>query len=252
MTFTELITQSLQDSRVMLVPGQTAPAEYITQGQVSLNGIFDQWTGNGTFCWSTEIQEFVLTQPYPSVGYYTLGPTGDFVGNRPSGGGPGKGITNAGIRLAGQPNAQPLGLFLFDDDQWSIVNSSIQCSVPWGLYNDGGFYDEGNCRLYFYAYPSEANTLQLFSNNQISQVTNLASTFRMAPGYQLAVRYTLAEDLCIAFGKPAGRDLERKARAARTVLAINNARVPLVQNETAGLNPNYKGYGYNYQNRSFV
>lgn len=250
MTFDQLITQALQDAGVMAVPGQTPPAEYTTQGQFGLNAIFDAWCGQTAFCWSQIIQTFQMTLPYPSVGYYTLGPSGaDFTGVRPSGSGFGNGINNASIILENQSPQFPLGLYLMDSDQYAVVSPGLTgMNIPWGLYNDGSF---PNTRLYLVGFPTQANYLQLFSNVQIAQVTNLAATFSMAPGYQLAVQKTLAEQLCVTFGKPISKDLAKQGREARGVIESNNAKTPLLSSDAAGLNPNYKGSGYLYQNRSF-
>ena len=101
-----------------------------------------------------------------------------------------------------------------------------------------GFYDQnfptGN--IYLWPYPTAGSELHLQLPDIIEQFVDLYTNFTMIPGYQLALEYTLAEEL-----SPGIKELPlivmKKAMLARKAIRRTNVDVPTLNTGVASSSP---------------
>jgi hypothetical protein len=200
-------------------------------GLGKLNRLLSQWSTRSVNIWTILSQRFTLS---PSQVSYTIGPTGaDFTAARPLGPGPGKGIRNANIVLTSVTPEVHCPLAIWDADQWANIRvNEIPTSLPIGLYNDGAYL---NSTLYLWGYPTEANDLELFTYQQLTEFASISGTFEFPPGYEEALTLSLAESLGPPYGAAISEDLRTNARRARAAIQSINTAPPLLQTDDGGL-----------------
>lgn len=117
-------------------------------------------------------------------------------------------------------------------------------SIPYKLVSSNvvvyGYYDQNlpTGHIYLWPVPSSAELhLQLMS--QLSEFADLTTDYSLAPGYKMALQYTLAEELAHGL-KDLSPAFTRKAAAARRAIRRTNVSVPLLANSQNKMSP----YGY--------
>lgn len=235
-----ICTNALIESRVMRQAGQTPPAEQLSYAQDRANRILSMWSTGDWFIYTTKIELFTLS---PSRLFYTIGPTGNFVTQRPMR------IINANLVLVNTPQLTRIPLALWDDDQWSAVQARVlYTGIPVGLYNDGAAPDS---RLYLWPAPTQPNQLELFTPQQMPQFATLADEFVAPPGYEESLTLTLAEAL--ADSLPGGvltPGLQARARFARSRQRLKPA--PLIINDAPGTTMDSTGKQINWRTRQYA
>lgn len=123
-------------------------------------------------------------------------------------------------------NGQDYPLTLIDREQYdAIPNKSATGSVP-----QVGYFDPSlpTASLYLWPVPSAAVTLYLQMQTQLSAFANLTTDYTLAPGYEKALQYSLAEEL-VPGRRPPDVVVAKKAYAARRAIKVTNLQVPHMQ-----------------------
>lgn len=114
-------------------------------------------------------------------------------------------------------------------------------SIPYKLVTSNvvvyGYYDQNLPvgHIYLWPVPSSAELhLQLMS--QLEAFADLTTPYDLAPGYKLALQYTLAEELAPGL-KELPPSFTRKAAAARRAIRRTNVSVPLLANAGRQMSP---------------
>lgn len=174
---------------MVLGAGETPDAEQLQDGFETLNDMIDGWAADDLTIFDTEEVELNLTA---ADGEYTIGVGGDINRARPTD------IYRASIIHAGNA-AQPLELpiSIIDELQWQAVPvKAVTSSLPMKLYIR---YSFPLMRLKVWPIPSvggSARRLKLYVRTALTSFADYTTVYTFPPGYNRAIRYNLALDLC--------------------------------------------------------
>lgn len=182
-TALELIESSLRLATV-LASGETATADEATDGLKSLNDILENWSLENLTVWQGDNEQFTLT---PGVASYTIGAGGTFNTTRPIR----IGLSFTRVNGSDFP-LQPWGL-----DEYNAVSVKTVGGIP-ERYVYLNEYPLG--QIILYPVPATASTLFLNSDRVLTFPVTLATSLAFPPGYEKALRYTLATNLAPEYG----------------------------------------------------
>lgn len=201
------------------------------------NELLDLWNADEARIYNIVFQTYTLTanlQPH-TIGIAANTPT--FTIPTTTDGGTGT-LGNRPLRILGanlvlttsSPNVNR-PLTIRDEDWWR--NQRVQAltsAIPTDLYYDPSW---PNGSIYLWPKPTAAYGIQLELLITLAQVV-LTDTFSLPPGYQQALRLTLAESLCAPFLVPMPQSLPDRAREARQIVFAVNTSVPRLTSDYAG------------------
>lgn len=236
-------------------PGEPIPASEMTFGLRELNRMLGKFSIIKTFCFNAALATYTFATVKNA---YTIGPSGaDFTGPRPTR------VIQGNIVITGQPQPVYIPLDIIDGEQWmSLSVRAIPTAIPRKLYYDtgytsvgltGGVPNLGFGTLYFYGQPQAGYQVELLVPVQLSNFTALAGAggyFIAPPGYEEFVVTSLAEVLCVSYGREVPAALEKRARKARAAVVGLNSQAPVSNTDFPGSN---QGGGYfNWLSRDIV
>lgn len=216
-TVSELIQSALDEIQAVGI-GQTMDIADANLGLRYLNRMLDSWSLRQLFVYKQEITRYNITPVNQTS--YTIGPTGNFVAERPTK------ITGAFIVVVGGTAPLPrykLEIIETAADWAELSATQYAAEIPSKLYYDKAYPDG---RLWLWGYPATANDLELVTWDQLSAFNDLADSVSLPPGYEEAIMYSLAEKLCGPFEKEVPAELARQARRARALIAQFNSKPP--------------------------
>jgi len=173
--------------------GQLAEAEEPSAATMqdsiaAVNQMIQSWNTERLSVFSTQDQ--VFTWPAGQA-TRTLGPTGNFVGNRP--------IEIDDSTYFKDPTTNlSFGIKLINQQQYDGIALKIVVSTyPQVMWVNNTFPDT---TLTVYPVPSKTLEWHIISVEELTQVTNTATNMFFPPGYLRAFRYNLAMELAPEFG----------------------------------------------------
>lgn len=185
-TVADLIRRSLQLIGVAAA-AETPKAEDLADGLETLNDMLDSWAGERLALYATLRSTHTLT---PSLAPHTIGTSGTFNTTRPVR------IDRASIILAGAAGAET-PLALLSDAEWQAQQSKTSVGTPVALWVESA---HPLMKLHFWPTPNAADTLVLYTWQQLGRFASTATTVDLPPGYARALRYNLAKELAPEFG----------------------------------------------------
>jgi hypothetical protein len=210
-TAQDLINLAAKDIGV-LASGETLAAEEYADALAKLNSLISAWDIEylNIFC----IQENTYALTGSRTTPYLIGPSAaDFVAARP--------ISIRAANIISQTGGYTWKLNVVRVEQWAqIIEKAAVGEPPETLYYDN---DYPNGKLWLNPWPQSADTLELFTWEQLTQLSSLSSTFDMPPGYSEALEWNLAVSLSPMFGRPLDQQVQAKAVAAKASIRANNA-----------------------------
>ena len=176
---------------------------------LALNQMLDSWSAERLSVYSTQDQ--VFTWP-ANTASRTLGPSGDFVGNRPI-------LLDDATYF--KVNNLSYGVKLINQQQYDgIALKSATSTYPQVLFANMAMPD---MEMYVYPVPTTAIEFHFISVEELSQPPALATTLVLPPGYLRALSYCLAVEVAPEYGVEAPPTVQRIAVASkRTLKRINN------------------------------
>ena len=182
-TALELINSSLRLATV-LASGETATADEAADGLKSLNDILENWSLENLTVWQGDNEQYSLT---PGTSSYTIGPGGTFNATRPIR------IGLSFIRINGAD---------FPIEQWSLDEyNSVAVKNIGGIPERFVYLNEYPLgQIILYPVPATASTLFLNTDRVLTFPVTLATQLAFPPGYEKALRYTLATNLAPEYG----------------------------------------------------
>ena len=179
----QLIESSLRLATV-LASGETATADEATDGLKSLNDILENWSLENLTVWQGDNEQYALT---PGTGSYTIGPGGAFNTTRPIR------IGLSFVRVNGSD---------FPLDQWSLDEyNAVAVKNIGGIPERYVYINEYPLgQIILYPVPAAASTLFLNTDRVLTFPVTLATVLAFPPGYEKALRYTLATNLAPEYG----------------------------------------------------
>lgn len=215
MTVRELIRKSMLLIGAIST-GENLSADEAADGLNSLNDLLDSWSTDGLLIPSSTIEEFTLT---PGQAAYTIGVGGNFNTANP------QVIEEARLKdVSGQAFELPLAIYSIQEYA-DIVQKQTQSSQPEALYFQRG---APLSTIYLYTVPSTANKLVLYSKKALTNFTSVNTEISLPPGYQRALRYNLALELAVEYGKqPSEYVFQTSQELKAQLMRVNDAGKPV-------------------------
>lgn len=193
----------------ILAAGEAPSSEDASDALDLLNDLIEELNINSLMIFRDNVETFSLVA---GTGSYTIGASGTFNTTRPIE------IISAAIRTSDNIDTP---LMVFNQEQYLRLSDKTSQGKPDVLYYDAQ-YTLGVIKLY--PVPDAAYTLVINSNYQLSALASTSTEVTLPMGYNKILRYLLAVELCIMFGKPVPSDVAKVAFKIRQALEVTNSR----------------------------
>ena len=194
-----------------LAEGETPSAATSQDSLAALNQMIDSWNTERLSVFSTQDQ--VFSWP-PNVLSRTLGPSGDFVGNRPI-------LIDDATYFIDPASGISYGIKIINQQQYDgIAVKTVTSTYPQVIWIN---MDYPNIDMYVYPKPTKVLEWHFISVEELTQPATLTTTLSFPPGYLRAFRYNLACEIAAEFGVEPSPQVKRIAMSAkRNLKRINN------------------------------
>jgi hypothetical protein len=194
----------------VLAEGETSSASVSQDSLMAMNQMIDSWNTERLAVFSTEDQ--IFTWPASLISR-TLGPTGDFVGNRP--------ILLDDATYFKAPNGVSYGIKMINQQQYNgIAVKTVTSTYPQVMWVNMTF---PNIEMYVYPRPTQNLEFHFVSVQKLDQVADLSTVLYYPPGYLRAFTYNLAMEIAPEFGVEPSPQVKRIAMTSkRDLKRINN------------------------------
>ena len=196
--------------------GQLAEAETPTAAAsqdalTALNQMIDSWNTERLAVFSTQDQ--VFSWP-PNVLSRTLGPSGDFVGNRPI-------LLDDSTYFIDTASGISYGIKIINQQQYAgIAVKTVTSTYPQVIWINMSY---PNIEMYVYPKPTKVLEWHFISVEELTQPALLSTTLAFPPGYLRAFKYNLACEIAAEFGVEPSPQVQRIAMTSkRNLKRINN------------------------------
>lgn len=194
----------------VLAEGENPGAGTAQDALMALNQMIDSWNTERLSTFVT--QEQIFTWPAGFI-TRTLGPTGDFVGNRP--------ILMDDATYFKAPNGVSYGIKIINQQQYNgIAVKTATSTFPQVLFVNMDF---PNITMYVYPKPTQDLEWHFVSVQELTQPATLSTILAYPPGYLRAFTYNLAMEFAPEFGIEPSPQVQRIAMTSkRDLKRINN------------------------------
>ena len=194
-----------------LAEGETPSAATSQDALTAMNQMIDSWSIERLAVFSTQDQ--VFNWP-PSAISRTLGPTGDFVGNRPV-------LLDDSTYFRDPANNISFGIKILNQQQYNgIAVKTVTSTYPQVIWVNMTY---PNIEMYVYPVPTKVLEWHFVSVSELTQPATLATVLSFPPGYLRAFRYCLACEIAAEFGVEPSPQVSRIAMTSkRNLKRINN------------------------------
>jgi hypothetical protein len=208
-TAAEIIDGSLRLLGV-LAEGETPSAAVMQDSIMAINQMIQSWDTERLSVFSTQDQ--VFTWPAYTMSR-TIGPTGDFVGNRPI-------EIDDATYFKDPSSGLSFGVKLINQQQYDgIAFKTVTSTYPQVMWVNNTFPD---MEMTVYPVPIKALEWHIISVETLTEVSSVATDMYFPPGYLRAFRYNLACELAPEFGVEPSPQVQRIAMSSkRNIKRIN-------------------------------
>jgi hypothetical protein len=195
----------------MLAEGETPSAAASQDALSAMNQMIDSWNTERLSVFSTQDQ--VFTWP-ASILSRTLGPTGNFVGNRPI-------LVDDATYFRDAATNVSYGIKIINQQQYNgIAVKTVTSTYPQVLWVNMTYPD---IEMYVYPVPLRPLEWHFVSVQELTEPATLATTLSFPPGYLRAFRFNLACEIAAEFGVEPSPQVSRIAMTSkRNIKRINN------------------------------
>lgn len=189
------------------VPTAAASQDALT----ALNQMIDSWNTERLSVFSTQDQVFSWA---PDLISRTLGPSGDFVGNRPI-------LFDDSTYFKDPASGISYGIKFINQQQYDgIAVKTVTSTYPQVIWVNMTY---PNVEMYLYPKPTKVLEWHFVSVEELTQPATLTTTLAFPPGYLRAFRYNLACEIAAEFGVEPPPTVARIAMTSkRNLKRINN------------------------------
>lgn len=208
-TAAELINGSLRILGV-LAEGEEPSVAVMQDSIMAMNQMIQSWDTERLSVFSTQDQ--IFTWPAYTMSR-TIGPTGDFVGNRPI-------EIDDATYFIDPSSGLSFGVKLINQQQYDgIAFKTVTSTYPQVMWVNNTFPD---MEMTVYPVPIKALEWHIISVETLTEVSSVATDLYFPPGYLRAFRYNLACELAPEFGVEPSPQVQRIAMSSkRNIKRIN-------------------------------
>ena len=195
----------------VLAEGETPSAAMSQDALAAMNQMLDSWNTERLSVFNTQDQMFLW--PADTL-TRTLGPTGDFVGNRPV-------LLDDSTYFRDPGTNVSFGVKFINQQQYDgIAVKTVSSTYPQVMWIN---MEYPNITMTVYPKPSRQLEWHFISVNELAQPATLATELTFPPGYLRAFRYNLAMEIAPEFGVDPSPQVVRIAMTSkRNIKRINN------------------------------
>ena len=195
----------------VLAEGEVPSAETSQDALRAMDQMIDSWNTERLSVFSTQDQ--IFTWPAGQLSR-TLGPSGDFAGNRPV-------LLDDATYFKDPGTGVSYGIKFINQQQYDgIAVKTVTSTFPQVMFINMTYPD---IEMYIYPRPTRALEWHFISVEELTQPATLATTLHFPPGYLRAFRYNLACEMAPEFGVEPSPQVSRLAMASkRNLKRINN------------------------------
>ena len=220
----------------VLAEGETPSAETSQDALTALNQMIDSWNTERLSVFSTQDQTFLWP---PSALSRTLGPTGDFVGNRPV-------LLDDATYFRDPQTNVSYGIKFINQQQYDgIAVKTVTSTYPQVIFTNMTYPD---IEMFIYPVPLRLLEWHFISVKELTQPAVLATPLTFPPGYLRAFRYNLACEMAPEVGVEPSAQVQRIAMySKRNLKRINNPDdIMALPYSIVGTRQRYNIYAGNY------
>ncbi len=194
-----------------LAEAETPSAAASQDALAALNQMIDSWNTERLAVFSTQDQ--VFSWP-PNVLSRTLGPSGDFVGNRPI-------LLDDSTYFIDTASGISYGIKIINQQQYDgIAVKTVTSTYPQVIWVNMTY---PNIEMYVYPKPTKVLEWHFISVEELTKPALLSTTLAFPPGYLRAFKYNLACEIAAEFGVEPSPQVQRIAMTSkRNLKRINN------------------------------
>jgi hypothetical protein len=194
-----------------LAEGEEPSAATATDALAALNQMIDSWNTERLSVFSTQDQVFSWL---PNFATRTLGPTGDFVGNRPI-------LIDDSTYFRDPSSNISFGIKLINQQQYNgIAVKTVTSTYPQVMFVNMTYPD---ITMTVYPVPTKVLEWHIVSVEELTSPALLSTPLAFPPGYLRAFRYNLACEIAPEFGVEPSPQVSRIAMySKRNLKRINN------------------------------
>lgn len=194
-----------------LAEGESPSSETSNDALTALNQMLDSWSTERLSVYSTQDQTF--TWPASTISQ-SLGPTGDFIGNRPV-------QLDDSTYFRDASTGVSFGIKIINQQQYDgIAVKTVTSTYPQVIWLNP---DVPNLGMTVYPVPTRALEWHFISVIELTQPATLATTLVVPPGYLRAFRYNLAVEIAAEFGVEPPPTVSRIAMASKRKIKSQNS-----------------------------
>ena len=195
----------------VLAEGETPSAATSQDALFALNQMIDSWGTEKLSTFTTQEQVFSWL---PGLISQTLGPSGDFVGDRPV-------LMDDATYFVDASTGISYGIKLINQQQYDgIAVKTVTSTFPQVMWINTNY---PNIDMHVYPVPTKVLEWHFISAAQLTQPATIATPLYFPPGDLRALRYNLACELAPEFGVEPSATVSRIAMySKRNLKRINN------------------------------
>jgi hypothetical protein len=194
--------------------GDAVPADELQDAMLLLNDLLEDWNNQSLAVYTVQRYTF----PLPTIKQvYTLGAGGDFDIPRPAR------IEAASMILNPSSNSSELPMDVLNYSDWQAITvKNTQSPIPRVIWPD---YQFPLINVSFWPIPNQNNTFVLYAWQALSAQTSVTADMSFPMGYKRALRYNLARELFVAYGREVSPEVVRLARESLANLKRLNSEI---------------------------
>jgi hypothetical protein len=195
----------------VLAEGETPSASVSQDALMALNQMIDSWNTERLSVFSTQDQ--VFNWPVGEISR-TMGPTGDFVGNRPV-------LLDDATYYRDPGTNVSFGIKFINQQQYDgIAVKTVTSTYPQVIFVNMTFPD---IEMFIYPRPTRLLEWHFISVEELNKPADLGTIMYYPPGYLRAFTYNLAMEFAPEFGVEPSPQVQRIAMTSkRDLKRINN------------------------------
>jgi len=195
----------------VLAEGETSSAAVMQDSLTAFQQLVESWNTERLSVFSTQDQ--VFNWPTSTISR-TLGPTGDFVGNRPI-------LLDDATYFRDPSTNVSFGIKIINQQQYDgIAVKTVTSTYPQVIWVNMTYPD---IEMYIYPVPTRLLEWHFVSVQELSNPASLATNLTFPPGYLRAFVYNLAMEIAPEFGVEPSPQVQRIAMTSkRNLKRINN------------------------------